>query len=76
MGAAGGGSEDTEDRAKGSISTEFTFWCGACEHWHQYAAASKREASGWARRHGWRLTRARGWLCPSHARSEGGSHGR
>ena len=53
-----------EERPRGWISTEFTFWCGCCDRWEQFAAVHKTEASGFARGCGWRYTRAKGWLCP------------
>ena len=59
---------------KGYISTTLTVWCGRCVVWeHADQEFKKAQAGEWARRHGWRLTRLDGWLCPKCARKLDGS---
>lgn len=70
MGSKGSSGEGKEAyRQRGYVSTEWTFWCGLCEHWEQEAvSATKRDAISGAKRHGWRLTKAAGWVYPKHTK--------
>jgi hypothetical protein len=52
---------------RGSISTEYTVWCGLCAEWEQFACLrSKAQAAAEARREGWRHTKENGWICAAH----------
>lgn len=59
------------ERPKGHISREFTFWCGACEIWNQYCARTQADATVDAKEEGWRLTSTWGWICPAHKLERG-----
>jgi hypothetical protein len=51
----------------GSISTEYTFWCGLCARWEQLPSeGSKKLTAKAARRKGWTLTKENGWTCSKH----------
>ena len=61
------------DRAPGVISARLTAWCGGCSDWWDIATTTnKAKAAQQLRRDGWKLTRARGWLCPTCVQ-QGGS---
>ncbi len=51
---------------KGQIVLYYTAWCGGdnCSEWEHCEEKSKRGAGIGLRKHGWQLTRYRGWLCP------------
>lgn len=52
----------------GRISREFTVWCGRCNRWDQTSDVNTVGAmKKWARRHGWKLTKGDGWVCPEDA---------
>lgn len=53
-----------EDKPRGSISREYTAWCGVCEYWDQTAARNITDAIKDFKRDGWKNTRKRGWVCP------------
>lgn len=48
---------------KGYISNEFTFWCGTCAYWAQFASGTRAHAITNAYAHGWRKTAKHGWRC-------------
>lgn len=49
----------------GTITSEFTIWCGGCSAWDQQSEPRRIDAiAGW-RAAGWRRRRADGWLCPA-----------
>ena len=64
-----------EEKRKGRIDTDYTFWCGgggdACPVWKRFTGLKKGEAILSAIIKGWRLTRSRGWLCPSCTKKRG-----
>lgn len=47
----------------GSISTEFTIWCGRCTDWNT-KDATKAEAIRLWRKLGWKKLKDVGWTCP------------
>jgi len=52
----------------GTITREYTVWCGSCSAWVQRAMLrDKAHMAKVARRLGWTLTKLRGWLCPECA---------
>jgi len=55
--------------AKGTIKTEYTVWCGICGNWDRLSGGSKAQMVRAWKENGWRLTRLRGWLCASCAKS-------
>ena len=50
-------------KALGTITTEFTVWCGECSAWYQVQAPSKRYAIKLFKETKWKKTREHGWLC-------------
>ena len=49
---------------KGTMTTEFTVWCGCCDIWEQVSAESKTETANTVKKQGWRRTKTHGWMCP------------
>jgi hypothetical protein len=45
------------------ITTEYTVWCGGCNHWEQFPHPNKRTAEKRWRKEGWRI-RGKDTLCP------------
>jgi thiamine biosynthesis protein ThiC len=57
----------SEDRPTGIIRIHLSAWCGNCDEWLHLESKRKRMAAAEAKHHGWKFTRARGWLCPNCA---------
>lgn len=56
----------------GSITKEYTVWCGFCNEWFQVPNCnSKSDAIREFRAMGWSLSKKHGWLC-SECRSKRG----
>ena len=49
---------------KGSITREFTAWCGRCQEWDQIPAPNMSDAVRSFKRDGWENSRKDGWMCP------------
>jgi hypothetical protein len=57
----------------GTIQQYYTVWCGHpdCDGatWEHMQGNTKAECAKTAKRFGWKLTKAYGWICPKHTRA-------
>ena len=51
------------DLNAGTITTQYTIWCGNCLHWDTVSGSKKTAAAEEFRRSGWGKSRGK-WLCP------------
>jgi hypothetical protein len=50
---------------KGHVSWQATVFCGWRDHWSYLDGTTARRVAEGAKRCGWKLTKAHGWLCPA-----------
>lgn len=55
---------------KGYVSKEHTIWCGTCALWVQMPIPTLSRMYKWAKRQGWKRSKAYGWQCPKCIQNE------